>query len=63
MNLPAKLHSALEEARRRDASDIFLYQTITRTRLPDARSSSGGRGGGGFHSSSGGSYGGTGGKL
>lgn len=49
----------------RDSSDIFLYQTVTRTRIQENRSGGGGgRGGGGsFRSSGGGSYGGRGGKL
>lgn len=46
----------------REASDIYLYQTVTRTRIQESNRSGGG-GGGGFSSSSGGSYGGTGGKL
>lgn len=48
-----------------DASDIFLYQTEIRTRLPDnnTRSGGGSRGGGSYTSSSGRSYGGSGGKL
>lgn len=48
----------------RDSSDIYLYQTVVRTKIPEKSSSSGGgRSGGGFSSSSGRSYGGTGGKL
>ena len=51
-----------------DSSDIFLYQTVTRTRIQEPKSGGGGggggsRSGGSFRSSSGGSYGGRGGKL
>ena len=47
----------------RDSSEIYLYQTITRTRIQENKSSGGGSGGGTFTSSGGGSYGGRGGKL
>lgn len=49
-----------------DSSDIFLYQTVTRTRIQEPKSGGGGGGrssGGSFRSSSGNSYGGRGGKL
>ncbi len=48
-----------------DSSDIFLYQTVTRTRIQQNKSGGGGGGGGGstFRSSGGGSYGSRGGKL
>ncbi|MHC1785539.1 MAG: TPM domain-containing protein [Christensenellales bacterium] len=47
----------------RDSSDIFLYDTVTRTRIQQNRSSGGGGGGIRFGSSGGNSYGGRGGKL
>ena len=49
----------------RDSSEIYLYQTVTRTRIQENKPSGGGGGHGGstFSSSSGGSYGGRGGKL
>lgn len=48
----------------RDSSEIFLYQTVTRTRIQENKSSGGGGSGGStFSSSGGGSYGGRGGKL
>lgn len=50
-----------------DASDMFLYQTVVRTKLPENNTRSGGGssgGGGGYRTSSrGGSFGGSGGKL
>lgn len=48
-----------------DSSDIFLYQTVTRTRIQEPKSGGGGGGssGGSFRSSGGRSYGGRGGKL
>ena len=50
-----------------DRSDVYLYQTVTRSRIQQPRSTGGGGGGGSsggsFRSSSGGSYGGRGGKL
>ena len=48
----------------RDRSDIYLYQTVSRTKIQSNNSSGGGSGGGArFNSSSGRSYGGRGGKL
>ena len=48
----------------RESNDIFLYDTVTRTRIQQNRSSGGGGSGGArFGSSGGGSYGGRGGKL
>lgn len=48
----------------RDSSEIYLYQTVTRTRIQENKSSGGGGSGGStFSSSGGGSYGGRGGKL
>lgn len=49
--------------RLRDSSEIYLYQTVTRTRIVENKSSGGGSGGARFSSSSGRSYGGRGGKL
>lgn len=48
-----------------DTSEIYLYQTVTRTKVQSDNSGSGGSSGGGtrFSSSSGNSYGGRGGKL
>ncbi|NLC32969.1 MAG: hypothetical protein GX781_06690 [Clostridiales bacterium] len=45
----------------RNSSDMYLYQTVTRTRIQENKSSGGG--GSTFTSSGGGSYGGRGGKL
>lgn len=45
------------------SDDIFLYDTVTRTRIQQNRSSGGGGGGTRFSSSGGGSYGGRGGRL
>ncbi len=47
-----------------NSSDVFLYQTVTRTRIQTSSSSGGGRGGGFSSGSRGGtSYGGRGGKF
>ena len=46
-----------------DTSDIYLYETVTRTKIQQNTGSRGGGGGIRFGSSGGGSYGGRGGKL
>lgn len=61
----AQGYTAPGSLRLRDSSEIYLYQTVTRTKIQNNNSSGGGSGGGGarFSSSSGNSYGGRGGKL
>lgn len=60
----AQQYTSPGSLRLRDSSEIFLYQTVTRTKIQN-NNSGGGSGGGGrsFSSSSGRSYGGRGGKL
>lgn len=62
----AQRYTSPSSLRLRDKSDIYLYQTVTRTKIQSKNSSGGGGGGSGgarFSSSSGHSYGGRGGKL
>lgn len=61
----ARSYAAPDSLRLHDSSEIYLYQTVTRTKIQDNKSSGGGSSGGGsrYSSSSGGSYGGRGGKL
>ena len=61
----AQRYTSPNSLRLRDTSDIYLYQTVSRTKIQSNNSSSGGGSGGGarFNSSSGRSYGGRGGKL
>ena len=61
----AQRYTSPNSLRLRDTSDIYLYQTVSRTKIQSNNSSgSGGSGGGArFNSSSGRSYGGRGGKL
>ena len=60
----AQRYTSPNSLRLRDRSDIYLYQTVSRTKIQSNNSSGGGSGGGArFNSSSGRSYGGRGGKL
>ena len=60
----AQRYTSPNSLRLRDTSDIYLYQTVSRTKIQSNNSGGGGSGGGArFSSSSGRSYGGRGGKL
>lgn len=60
----AEKYSVPGSLRLSDTSDIYLYETVTRTKIQQNSGPSGGSGGGiRFGSSGGGSYGGRGGKL